>query len=228
MVGIALALKDVAGRRDRDADLGGGGRHHLVGETGDRVLLVDEVGNVVLLAPAEQRNLDVGAEADGNVGGALLLEATGEVALGGPDTVERRERRPGARAVEARDLDVHERESRLRDERSLELGRTAKERDLVPSVAELLRERERWVDVAGGAAGGDCDPHASVSFARASFPAPSYAIALRWDKRDGGFCPKLWRRAGGALLAKKMRVPAGGESTPRRNRKSQPLARPSC
>ena len=165
MVGIALALEDRARRGDRDADPGGCGRHHLVGEAGHGVLLVDEVGHVVLFAPAEQRDLDVGAEADGGVGRALLLEAALEIALGGPDAVERGKRGPGARAVEAGDLDVDEREPRLWDERALELGRAAKERDLVAAVAKLLGERERGVDVSGGAAGGYGDPHASFSFA---------------------------------------------------------------
>ena len=140
---------------------------------------MDEVGHVVLFAPAEQRDLDVGAEADGGVGRALLLEAALEIALGGPDAVERGERGPGARAVEAGDLDVDEREPRLWDERALELGRAAKERDLVAAVAKLLGERERGVDALSYADTRSRSAAESESLKRAPRRIPCFQLRRR-------------------------------------------------
>ena len=74
------------------------------------------------------------------------------------------------RAVEAGDLDRHEREARLGDERRLEATRLAEEHDLVATCAELLGEREGGIDVPGGAAGGDCDLH--LRFFPLSFEPP--------------------------------------------------------
>ena len=87
--------------RERDADgvrlLGG----HLVGESGDGVLLVEQVGHALLGAPAQERELDVGAESDGDVGPALLGEMAFERLLGRGDLSHGRDEGPGVRAVEA-------------------------------------------------------------------------------------------------------------------------------
>ena len=117
-----------------------------------------QIGYVSVLAPAQERNLDVGAKAAGDIGRALRAEELAEGPLRGPDAVERRKRGPGARAVEARDLDGHELETRSRHERSLELGGAAIEGHFVAAVAKLLRERKRRIDMASRTARRNRDP----------------------------------------------------------------------
>ena len=72
MLRVALVLKDRARSRHRDAHAGGMGTHHLIGQTRNRVLLVQQIRNARILAPAQQRNLDVGTKTDGSIGLANL------------------------------------------------------------------------------------------------------------------------------------------------------------
>ena len=155
--GTPLALEDGAGGRHRDAHGGGVGRERLVGQARHRVLLVEHVGHAEAVAAVEQGHLHVGAEAHGNVGGALAREERADLALRAPHAHERARERPGARAVEAAHDDRDQLEAGLGDEAPLELGRLPEEAHVVAALAQLLREGERGVDVAGGSAGSDGD-----------------------------------------------------------------------
>ena len=142
-----------------------GGR--LVGKPRHGVLLVDDAGDALRVAPVDEGELDVGAKAHRDVR-ARRAEVAADGLLGGTHAPQRRDERPGTRAVEARDVDGVEREARLRDERGLQLLGLAEELHLVPARGELLCQRERRVDVARGSAGGDRHPqaicHACPSF----------------------------------------------------------------
>ena len=81
MVGVALTLKDRAGRRYRNAHAGGMRVHHLIGQTRNRVLLVQQIRNAGVLAPTQQRDLNVSTKADSGIGLTDLREVTGKRAL---------------------------------------------------------------------------------------------------------------------------------------------------
>ena len=83
----------------------------------------------------------------GHVGGALLGEEAGDLGLRAAHARERRDERPGARAVEPAHHHRHELEARLGDEPALELCRLPVEPHVVPAVAQLLGQGERRVDV---------------------------------------------------------------------------------
>ena len=139
----------------RHADVARMRRERLVGKAGDRVLLVEHVGDVPLAAAVHERQLDVGAKPHGDVWGSLLGKDLPHPRGGLALAHEGRDERPGPRAVEAGHVDGLELEARLRDERPLELGALAKEAHVVATSGELLGQSERRVDVARGAASGD-------------------------------------------------------------------------
>ena len=112
-------------------------------------------GDALGMTGADEGKLDVGAEADGDIGNARLPEARQNLRGRAPLAHERRDERPRPRAVEARDDDRDELEARLGHERPLELGRLAVEGDVMPAGAELLGERDGRIDVTCGASRSD-------------------------------------------------------------------------
>ena len=155
--GTRLALEGGARRGEGEAELGRLLGAHLVGEARDGVLLMQDVGHPVGSAPAQERHLDVGAEAYGYVGSTLGSKDLPHLALGAPHAHKGRDRRPGTGAVETRHHDLMEGIARLGDELGLQTGRLAKETHLVAALRELPREGKSRVDVSRRTAGGDGD-----------------------------------------------------------------------
>ena len=62
-------------------------------------------------------------------------------------------------AVEAGRFERRERDARLAHQARLDALRRAGEEDLVAVLGEHLGQRERWVDMAGGAAAGKDNAH---------------------------------------------------------------------
>ena len=158
MVRIALALKHRTRCRHRNANTGGMRTHHLVGKARDGILFVQQIRNAGVLAPAQKRDLDIGAKTYGDIGLAGFGKMAAERALRLIDTPQRAQCRPRARAVEARNRNRYKMEPYLGNQH-LELMRLAHKHNVVATVTQFLGQGECGVDMSRRAAGCDSNGH---------------------------------------------------------------------
>ena len=144
-----LCLRDGIGKGEHGSVLG----KRLVGHARHGILLMEHQRDPGLCGSRGKGEAHVRPEAH-SCGRLAVARELGEQGLAGTLHLDQgRDGRPGARPVEAADVEALEREALLRHKRGLHALLRAVKAHLVAAVAQLMGKRQRRVDMTGGAAG---------------------------------------------------------------------------